>query len=91
MVVDGRRSPQPVLGVLLRKERVMLTKDLTLHLYFAQNMYDERVFGFYCGYNTVKGKGKNYKDTPEYKMGWEEGKSLRFDEMVAKRKFELRR
>jgi len=42
-----------------------------------------RVFGFFCGYGTILGKSKTFMNNPEYQQGWEEGKSLRFDEMKA--------
>jgi len=63
----------------------MLTKDPILMMWFdhPQDRVGMRVFGFYCGYDAVLGKSKTYMNNPEYRMGWEEGKSLRFDEMKA--------
>jgi len=63
----------------------MLTEDPTLIKWFdpPDGFYhvSARVFGFYCGYNAVEGKGKEYSSDPEYQKGWDEGKNLRFDEM----------
>ena len=63
----------------------MLTKDPMLIKWFDYpgDRVGMRVFGFYCGYDTVLGKSKTFMDNPEYQLGWEEGKSLRFDEMKA--------
>ena len=63
----------------------MLTKDPALIKWFdhPQDRVGLRVFGFYCGYDAVLGKSKTHMDNPEYQLGGEEGKSLRFDEMKA--------
>ena len=63
----------------------MLTKDPVLIKWFDHpgDRVSTRVFGFYCGYDAVLGKSKTYMNNPEYQMGWEEGKGLRFDEMKA--------
>jgi len=62
----------------------MFTKDPTLVKWFGDyGVASARVYGFLCGYNTTFGKGRDHMDSPEYRQGWEEGKGLRFDEMVA--------
>ena len=63
----------------------MLTKDPTLIKWFdhPDACVCPRVFGFYCGYDAVLGKSKTLMNNSEYQQGWEEGKSLRFDEMKA--------
>ena len=63
----------------------MLTKDPVLIKWFdhPNDRAGFRVIGFYYGYCAHLGKSKTYMDDPEYQMGWEEGKSLRFDEMKA--------
>jgi len=63
----------------------MLTKDPVLIKWFDHpgDLVSMRVFGFFCGYDTILGKSKTFMNNPEYQQGWEEGKSLRFDEMKA--------
>jgi hypothetical protein len=60
----------------------MLTKDPKLACLFDQRA-DKRVQGFAYGYNCVFGKSKDFLTDKEYQQGWDEGKSLRFDEMKA--------
>jgi len=50
---------------------------------FLKDRPDKRVQGFAYGYNCVFGKGKDFLADKEYQQGWDEGKSLRFDEMKA--------
>jgi len=69
----------------------MLTRDPILSHWFKIGAADNRVYGFLCGYRATYGKGKDHLPHPDYKQGWEEGKSLRFDEMVAAQKFKLHR
>jgi hypothetical protein len=66
----------------------MLTKDTKLtRLFFPNVPACDRVFGFTCGYIAVLGKDRDFVATEEYRQGWDEGKSLRFDEMVAASRF----
>ena len=65
----------------------MLTRDPTLIKWFdppdGYFFVSGRVYGFLCGYVATYGKNRDYSSDPEYAQGWEEGKSLRFDEMVS--------
>jgi hypothetical protein len=63
----------------------MLTQDVRLSRLFCNQPESvcDRVRGFFYGYNAVLGKGRDYMSSLEYSFGWDEGKSLRFDEMKA--------
>jgi hypothetical protein len=41
------------------------------------------VRGFYYGYNAILGRGRDLIDSSEYRIGWDEGKDLRWEEMKA--------
>ena len=69
----------------------MFTKDPKLMLWFSECRMDDRVRGFIYGYNCLFGKGKDFLANKEYQQGWDEGKSLRFDEMKASSMAAMRR
>jgi len=64
----------------------MCTNDDKLWKLFFEAGPDKRVQGYAYGYNAVFGKGKDFLSDKEYQQGWDEGKSLRFDEMKAAHK-----
>ena len=61
----------------------MCTNDDKLWRLFFEGSPEMRVKGFAYGYQCVFGKGRDFLENKEYQQGWDEGKSLRFDEMKA--------
>jgi hypothetical protein len=52
---------------------------------------DDRVRGFQFGYDNQFGPAKDFLTNPEFIKGWNEGASLRIDELRAQANAELRR